>query len=100
MHYSVQPRDRIFLKGYGFLPFGKNMGKHICKNISKNLSGKYSPGMLTKRQKFLGHAKKSEADALKTSSKTVIQKIAEAPGDLLLIKLVIKLRSFQRNHKK
>ena len=36
MRYSVQPRDRIFAKGYGFLSFAKNM----VKNISKNLSGK------------------------------------------------------------
>ena len=40
--YSVQPRDRIFVKGYGFLSFAKNMGKNIGKNISKNLSGKFS----------------------------------------------------------
>ena len=33
--YSVQPRDRIFLKGYEFLPFAKNMGENIGKNISK-----------------------------------------------------------------
>ena len=48
--YSVQPRDRIFVKGYGFLSFAKNMGKNIGKNISKNLSGKYS-------KKILDHAK-------------------------------------------
>ena len=29
--YSVQRRDRIFLKGYGFLSFAKNMGKNIYK---------------------------------------------------------------------
>ena len=40
--YSVQPRDRIFLKGYGFLPFAKNMGKNNGKNLSKNLISKYS----------------------------------------------------------
>ena len=38
MRYSVQPRDRIFVKGYGFLSFAKNMGKNIGNNISKNLS--------------------------------------------------------------
>ena len=27
MRYSVQPGDRIFVKGYGFLSFAKNMGK-------------------------------------------------------------------------
>ena len=51
--YSVQPRDRIFVKGYGFLSFAKNMGKNIGKNISKNLSGKYSPGMLPMHQNLL-----------------------------------------------
>ena len=48
---SVHPRDRIFVKGYGFLYFAKNMGKNVGKNISKSLSGKYS-------QKRLDHAKK------------------------------------------
>ena len=40
--YSLQTKDRIFVKGYGFLFFARNMGKYIGKNISKNLSGKYS----------------------------------------------------------
>ena len=53
--YSVQPRDRIFVKGYGFLSFAKNMGK----NISKNLNGKCG-------QKFLDPAKQSAKDAIKT----------------------------------
>ena len=42
-HYSVQPRDRIFVKSYAFLSFAKNLGRSIVKNISKNLSSKYSP---------------------------------------------------------
>ena len=37
---SVQPRDPILVKGYGFLFFAKNMGKNIGKNISKILSSK------------------------------------------------------------
>ena len=48
--FPVQPRDRIFVKGYGFLSFAKNMGKNIDKNISKNLSSKYD-------QNLLDHAK-------------------------------------------
>ena len=74
--HSVQPRDRTFVKVYGFLSFAKNMGKNIGKTISKNLSDKYS-------LKLLDHAKKSATDALKTSSKRVIQKTAEATGDLI-----------------
>ena len=29
--YSVQPRDQIFVKGYGFWSFSKNMGKNFGK---------------------------------------------------------------------
>ena len=42
MRYSVQPRDRIFVKGYAFLSFTRNMGKNVGKKTSKNLSDKYS----------------------------------------------------------
>ena len=38
--HSTQPRNRIFVKGYGFLSFPRNMGKNIAKNISKNISSK------------------------------------------------------------
>ena len=31
MHYLVQPRDRIFVKSYGFLSFSKNMSKILVK---------------------------------------------------------------------
>ena len=40
----------MFVKGYGFSSFAKNMGKNIGKNVSKNLSREYS-------QKLLDHAK-------------------------------------------
>ena len=33
--YSVQPRDRMFVKGYRLLSFAKNRGKNIGKYISK-----------------------------------------------------------------
>ena len=39
--HSVQPRDRIFVKGYRFFSFIKHMHKNIGKNMSKNLSTKY-----------------------------------------------------------
>ena len=60
IRYSVQPRDRVFVKDYGFFSFAKNMGKNIDKNISKNLSDKYS-------QKPLDYAKQSATDAFKTA---------------------------------
>ena len=49
-NYSFQPRYRIFVKGYVFLSFTKNMGRNIGKNTSKNAGCKYS-------QKLLDHAK-------------------------------------------
>ena len=82
--YSVQPRDQIFVKGYGILCFAKNMGQNIVKNTSKRLSGKYS-------QKLLDHAKISATDALKMSSKRVIQKTTEAIRDLIDNKIPDKI---------
>ena len=48
----------------------------ILVNINKNFSGKYS-------QKLLDHAKITETDLVRTFSKKVIQKKAEATGDLI-----------------
>ena len=61
MHYSVQKRDPIFVKGYGFFSFDQNMGENIVKNVSKTWSGKYS-------WKHLNHAQQSATDAFKTAS--------------------------------
>ena len=33
--YSIQPRDRVYVKGYEFLSFAKNMGENIGKSINK-----------------------------------------------------------------
>ena len=76
MRYSIEPRDRIYVKGYGFLSFAKNMGK--------SLSNKYG-------QKLLDSAKKSTTDAIKTASKRAIQKTAEATGDLIGNKIANKI---------
>ena len=29
MWYSIEPRDRIYVQGYGFLSFAKNMGENV-----------------------------------------------------------------------
>ena len=33
MRYSIEPRDRIYVSGYGFLSFVKNIGKNLSKKI-------------------------------------------------------------------
>ena len=66
MCYSIEPRDienivkpRIYVKGYGFLSFAKNIGKNISSEHS---------------QKLVDSAKKSATDAIRTASKRAIQK--------------------------
>ena len=77
MRYSLEPRDRIYVKGYGFLPFAKSM------------SNKYG-------KKLVDTAKKSAAHAAKTASKRAIQKVAEATGDLIGNKIANKTASFSK----
>ena len=81
MRYSIEPKDRICVKGYESLSF--------AKNVSKILSSKY-------RQKLLDSAKKSTTDAIKTNSKRAIQKTAEATGDLIGNKIADKITSVSK----
>ena len=76
MRYSIEPRERIYVKGYGFLSYAKNMGQSV--------SNKYG-------QKLLDSAKKSTTDAIKTASKRAIQKTAEATGSLIGNKVADKI---------
>ena len=64
MRYSLEPKDRVYVKGYGFMSFARSM------------SNKYG-------KKLVDTAKKSATDAIKTASKRAIQKTADATGDLV-----------------
>ena len=72
MRYPIELRDRIYVKGYGFLSFAKNIGKKI--------SNKYG-------QKLLDSAKKSATDAIKTTPKKATQKTTEATGYVIVNKI-------------
>ena len=74
MRYSTEPRDRLYVKGYGFMSFARNM------------SNKYG-------KKLVDTAKKSATDAIKTASTRAIQKTAEATGDLVGNKISDKITS-------
>ena len=83
MCYSTEPRDRRYVKGYGFLSFARNIGK--------NISNKYT-------QKLIDSAIKSGAtkvaiDAIKTASKRAVQKTAEATRDLISSKIADNITS-------
>ena len=66
MRYSIEPKERRHVKGYGILSFARNIGTHAAK-AAKNTTNKYS-------QKLVDTAKKSATDAIKTASKIAIQK--------------------------
>ena len=72
MCFSIEPRDWIYVKGYGFLSF------------AKNLSNKYI-------KKLLDSAKKSTANAIKAIWKRAIQKTADATDDLIGNKIANKI---------
>ena len=61
--------------------------------MGENLSNKYG-------QKRLDSATKSTTDAIKTASKRAIQKVAEATGDLIGIKVADKITSVSRSLRK
>ena len=81
MRYLVEPRDRIYVKGYGCSSFAKNIGK--------NLSNKYG-------KKILNSAKKFTTGAIKAASNTAIQKKQKQ----LVIELVTKLLIKKQMHHK
>ena len=56
MRYSIEPRDRVYVKGYEFMSF------------ARSLSNKYG-------KKLVDAAKKSATDAIKTASKRAYKKL-------------------------
>ena len=81
MHYPIEPRERRYVKGHGFLSFAKNIGR--------NLSKKYG-------QKLVDTPKKSVTDALKIASKRAVQKTAKATGDPVGNKIADKITSISK----
>ena len=77
MRYSTEPRERIYVKGYGFLSFAKKLGN------------KYG-------QKLFDIAKKSTNDAIKIASKRAVQKTAETTGDLIGNKIADKITNISK----
>ena len=37
IRYWIEPRDRTYVKRYGFASFAKNIGKNLAINTTKNL---------------------------------------------------------------
>ena len=77
MLYSIEPIERRYVKGYGFLSF------------ARNLNNKYG-------QKLVDSAKKYATDAFKIAGKRTIQKTAEATGDLIGNKIADQITSYSK----
>ena len=74
MRYSTERRFRKYVKGYGFLSFARRFGDKYGK-------------------KLMDTATKTGIDAVKTASKRVVQKTAEATGDLIGNKIADEITS-------
>ena len=72
--HSTEPRYRKYVEGYGFLSFARKFGDKYGK-------------------KLLDTATKTGIDVSKTASKRVVQKPAEAIGDLTENKIADKITS-------
>ena len=81
VRYSIEPKDRIYVKGYGFMSFARSM------------SNKYG-------KKLVDTATESATDAIKTASKRAIQKTAEVTGDLVGNKIADKITNFSKKSTK
>ena len=81
MRFSTKPRFRKYVKGYGFLSFARKVGNKYGKNL-------------------MDTATKSGIDPAKTASKRVVQKIAEATGDLTGNKIADKITSIGKPKEK
>ena len=77
MRYSLDPRDRIYVKGYRFMSF------------ARSISNKYG-------KKLADTAKISATGAAKTASKRAIQKTVQATGDLVGNKIADKITSISK----
>ena len=81
MRYSTEPRFKKYVKGYSFLSFARKCGDKYGK-------------------KLMDTATISGIDAAKTASKRVVQKTAEATGDLIGHKIADKITSIGKPKEK
>ena len=81
MRYSTEPKYRKYLKGYVFLSFARKVGDKYGK-------------------KLMDTATKTRIDAAKTASKRMVQKTAEATGDLIENKVADKITSLGKTKSK
>ena len=90
MRYSIEPRERRYIKGYGFLSFAKNFGNKYGKKFM-NTAIKTGTNFNSK------YGKKLTDTAIKTGKDfaTIASKSTEATGDLIRNKIVDNTKKSQ-----
>ena len=81
MRYQLEPNHRKYVQAYGFLSVARKSGDKYGK-------------------KLMDTATKTGIDPAKTASKRVVQKTAEATGDLIGNKLAGKITSVGKSKSK
>ena len=74
MRYSIEPRERRFVKGYGFMSFARNLTDEYSKSLMDkgiNVSKRFA----------------------KTAGKKILTETAKATGDLIGNKIADKITS-------
>ena len=93
MPYSIKPKERRYVKGYGFLSFARNFGNKYGKKLMNtaiktgtNFNSKYG-------KKLTDTAIKTGKDFATIAGKKIVHKSAEATGDLISNKIAYKITS-------
>ena len=96
MRYSIEPRERRYVKGYGFLSFAKNFsnkyGKKLMNSAIKtgtNFNSKYG-------KKLTDTAIKIGKDFATIAGKKIVHKSAEETGDLTGNKTADKITRYSK----
>ena len=96
MRYSIEPRERRYIKGYGFLSFARNFGNKYGKKLMNtaiktgtNFNSKYG-------KKLTDTAIKTGKDFATIAGKKIVHKTAEATGDLIGNKIAEKITSVSK----
>ena len=93
MRYSIEIRERRYVKGYGFMSFARNFGNKYGKKLM-NTATKTGTNFNSKYGKKLTDAAiKTGKDFATIAGKKIVHKTAEATGDLIGNEIADKITS-------
>ena len=97
MRYSLEPTYRRYVKGYGFLSFARKFGDKYAKMLMNTAT---KVGTSKYGKKIIETTKKQGGEFAKTAGKRIVQKSAEATGDLIGNKIADEITSLGKSKNK